>query len=267
MRFALALAFAFLLTGCDIEDFDNYQSDFHYRYDLQPGARFEIENANGSVEIEGWDRNAVDISGVKFASRRSSLDAIRIDIRNSPNSIDIRTVRMSSWGGGARYTIRVPRQTILDRVESSNGSILLRDIESSQTASLRTSNGPIRAENIHGAIDAHTSNGRIELSEISGAITMRTSNGSIDLRLRNEHTEPIRAETSNGSITLRLPADTGAHLRADTTHGGVSTEFDVGEHVRNHTLRNNFFDGTLGKGGPEIELTTRNGNISILKNI
>ena len=55
MRFALALAFAFLLAGCDIEDFDTYQSDFHYTYDLQPGARLEIENANGSVEIEGED--------------------------------------------------------------------------------------------------------------------------------------------------------------------------------------------------------------------
>jgi DUF4097 and DUF4098 domain-containing protein YvlB len=267
MRFALALAFAFLFTGCDIEDFDSYQSDFHYNYDLQPGARFEIENANGSVEIEGWDRNVVDISGVKFASRRSSLDAIRIEIHRTTASINIHTSRPAAWGGGARYTIRVPRRTILERVVSSNGSILVRDIESAETSDLRTSNGPIRAESIHGGIDAHTSNGRIELSDISGAITTRTSNGSIDLRVRGEYNQPIRAETSNGSITVRLPADTGAHLRADTSHGGISSDFDIGEHVRNRSGSNNFFDGKLGSGGPDIELSTRNGHISILKNI
>src|SRR5579863_5151655 len=99
MRLALALATVLLLAGCDIEDFDDYQADFHYHYDFQPGGRLEIDNPNGGVEIEGWDQKSVEISGVKFASRQSLLDALRIDIRNTPDSITIRTIQPSFHRG------------------------------------------------------------------------------------------------------------------------------------------------------------------------
>jgi hypothetical protein len=300
MRIVLALApvlaGALLLTGCDLEDFDSYQADFHYRYDLQPGGRLNVENANGSVEIEGWDRNEVEISGVKYASRQSLLDELRIEIHNSPDAITIRTVRPyhPQWSAGARYTIRVPRQTVVDRISTSNGPIRVRDIGSSdghlQTLNLRTSNGLIRAENVTGVIDAQTSNGWVDLDEINGGATVRTSNGlvtirlnhftdsplrvttsngAVDLTVRNQPQDSIRAETSNGSITLHLPADSGARLRADTSNSAISSDFDVLERFEDHDHGrwNNHVDGKLGSGGPEIELTTRNGHISILKNL
>src|ERR1035438_1858971 len=31
--------------------------DFHQTYALQPGGTFDLQNVNGAVEIEGWDRN------------------------------------------------------------------------------------------------------------------------------------------------------------------------------------------------------------------
>jgi Toastrack DUF4097 len=300
MRMVLALApvltGALLLTGCDLEDFDSYQADFHYHYDFKPGGRLTVENANGSVEIEGWDRNEVEITGVKYASRQSLLDETRIEIRDSPDAITIRTVRPyhPQWSSGARYTIRVPRQTVVDRINTSNGPIRVRDIGSSashlQTLNLRTSNGLIRAENVTGVIDAQTSNGWVDLDDINGGATVRTSNGlvtirlnhltdsplrvttsngAVDLTVRNQPQDAIRAETSNGSITLRLPADTGARLRADTSNSAISTDFDVLERFQDHDHGrwNNRVDGKLGDGGPEIELTTRNGHISILKNL
>ena len=165
LTLAPVMAGALLLAGCDLEDFDSYQADFHYHYDLQSGGRLNVENANGSVEIEGWDRNEVEISGVKYASRQSLLDELRIEIHNSPDAISIRTVRPyhPQWSAGARYTIRVPRTTVVDRISTSNGPIRVRDIGSAgahlQTLNLRTSNGLIRAENVTGVIDAQTSNG------------------------------------------------------------------------------------------------------------
>lgn len=308
MRLALAIATALLLSGCYIDDFD-YQADFHYHYDFQPGGRLEIDNPNGSVEIEGWDRSTVDISGVKFAPSEHLLDALHIDIRHSPDSISIRTIQPSFHRGGARYTVRVPRQTVLDRVSTANGPILVRNLDSGQRAEtmhLRTANGAIEAENIHATVDAQTSNGRIELTDIGGGATMRTwngrieatriggaceahtsngpvtisldhpgdspvkvttSNGSIDLTFREKPRDSIRVEASNGSITLRLPEDTGAHLRADTVHAPITTDFDVYEHLRGNPRSNNHLDGTLGSGGPEIQLSTWNGHISVLKTL
>jgi hypothetical protein len=225
MRLVAVLAAALLLAGCDPEDFDSYQADFHYHYALQPGGRLDIENANGSVEIEGWDRNDAEVSGVKYASSQRALDAIRIDVRNTSDSITIRTAVPSyhEWSEGARYTIRVPRQTLIDRVNTSNGPILVRNMGNAGTGSplqalnLRTSNGRIRAENIYGVIDAQTSNGWVDLDAIRGGASVRTSNGYVTVRLDQLADSPLRVTTSNG--------------------------------------------------GPEIELSTQNGHISVLKNL
>jgi hypothetical protein len=313
MRLAFALATVLLLTGCDdLWEYDDYQADFHYHYDFQPGGRIEVDNPNnGSVEIEGWDRNSVDVSGVKGASRESSLEALRIDIHNSPGSIVIRTMPPPLHRAWARYTIRVPRKTAVDRVSTINGHILVRNLEAVEqtetTAHLKTTNGSIEAENVHSAIEAQTVNGHIELRDIGGAVTMRgwngrleaeridgacearttngpitirldgpasapikvnTTNGSVDLTIRGKPENSIRADAVNGSITLRLPSDSSAHLRASTVHAPITTEFDLYEHFQGRSRGSNQVDGILGGGGgPEIQLSTWNGRISVLKTL
>lgn len=311
MRLALALAATLLLTGCDeVWEYDDYQADFHYHYDFQPGGRIEVDNPNnGEVEIEGWDRNWVDISGVKFASRESSLEALRIDIHHSADSIVIRTMPPPFHHAWARYTIRVPRKTTVERVTTVNGNILIRNVDAGTqtgTAHLKTVNGSIEAESVQGAIDAQTVNGRVELSDIGGAVTMHgwngrleasridgacearsangpitilmdrpatgpirvnTTNGTVDVTLRGKPGDSIRAEAVNGSITLRLPSDTSAHLRASTVHAPITSDFDVYEHFQGRTHGSNQVDGTLGNGGPDIQLSTWNGRISVLKTL
>src|ERR1700690_3738389 len=98
MRFAFALVAALLLSGCIIDDFDNsgrYQADFHYTCDLQPDGRVNAESFNGSIEITGWDQNKVEITGTKFASTEQLRDAIKIEVQDTPGSVDIRAVKPS----------------------------------------------------------------------------------------------------------------------------------------------------------------------------
>ena len=50
--------------------------DFDQSYPLQPGGSFELQNVNGTVEVEGWDRDAIEVHAVKTAKvRESDLDA------------------------------------------------------------------------------------------------------------------------------------------------------------------------------------------------
>jgi DUF4097 and DUF4098 domain-containing protein YvlB len=287
MRLTLATAplilLSVLLSGCVDLDFgpsDRYQADFHYTYELQPGGHINLENMNGSVEISGWTDNKVEITGVKFASTREGLDEVRIDIHHTPNSLDIRTSRPSSHYGsmGARYAMKVPKTAVLDRITTSNARLRVQDLDTS--VSLKTSNGPIRVENLGGAVDAQTSNGSVELHTIAGDARIRTSNGpvraegitgectahtsnsSITIEMDHAPRSAIRAESSNGSITLRLPGNTAARLEADTSNGSVRTDFDMTGSVRESR---NHINGKIGEGGPLIELTTRNGNIGVLK--
>lgn len=293
-----------LLAGCDVADWahsSRYKEDFHYSYTLKPGARLYVENFNGSIEITGWNQDKAEITGTKYASSRDLLDALRVDIVAAEDSLRIRTVRPSERRGnmGARYVIRLPRRVTLERIESSNGALRVENIEGE--ARLRTSNGSLRLAGLSGDVEAHTSNGGVELDDVEGRIFVRTSNGSIRgtalrgtldaatsngtirasvTRLSGRHrlravtsngsielelpevASDVEAQTSNGAITLRLPASISADVRAATSNSTITTEFDL--RVRGPMSKTRL-EGTIGSGGPVLNLKTSNGAIRLLK--
>ena len=297
------------LTGCNLEDLGDwgaggagrFTQDFHYAYPLKPGGRFSIENTNGAIEITGWNENSVEISGTKYASTPELRDAIKIDIQAAPDSIQVRTIRPSGRGNiGARYSIKVPRQTQLDRINSTNAGIRVIDVEG--PARLRTTNGSVRTDRLRGALEAQTSNGTVDISDQDGSAVLHTTNGRIHavnlkgsvaadttnggISIHIAHTEadrPIRlgttngaielelnqtsrnevvCNTTNGSITLHLPATVNARLSASTTHSSIRSEFE-GQATGSSSRKR--LETTLGSGGPSIELSTVNGGIRILK--
>ena len=308
-RFAISLLLTFplvLLTGCDIENFGsvNHQTeDFQRTLQMKPGGRLSVENFNGSIEIRGGEGDVVEITGAKHAPTRELLDAIKIDIVSGADYVRIRTVRPTERRGnlGARFVIRVPRRTELDRIESSNGSIRVETIEGS--ARLKTSNGSVRVDRLKGAVEAQTSNASIELLELGGAAILRTSNGSIradgvrgafdattsNSRIEARVAEPeahkpiklvtsngsinltidslndneIRASTVNSSITLRLPPSVNAKVIARTSNGGIQSDYDFT--LKGGQVSKNHLEGTLGSGGPLIDLSTSNGSVRLMK--
>lgn len=292
----------FFLAACDDFDFGNfeqYKEDFHYTYPLAAGGRISLENLNGSVEISGWDKDSVEINGTKFAHSEQALKETKIDISSAPNVLQVRTLPpYGPRGAGARYSMRVPHRVQLDRIVSSNGGIRVEDIQG--MVSLRSSNGTIRIWRVNGQLEARTSNGSIEATDQTGntiahtsngsvridmskgALEADTSNGSITARLTqpdaqlpvrlessNGHIDltldavrEVRANTSNSAIVVHLPGGANARVRARTSNSSITTEFDVLTHGMSskHSL-----DGTLGTGGPLIDLTTSNAGIKILK--
>jgi DUF4097 and DUF4098 domain-containing protein YvlB len=267
-------------------DSSRYREDFHYSYPQTAGGRFVLENFNGSVEITGWDQNTVDISGTKYAESESLLNSMHIEASSSGNTVRVKTTRPDPHHGnmGAKCVIRVPRQTALEDVASSNGSLRVDDIDGH--AHLATSNGSIHLGRINGNVDAHSSNGSIEVKDVKGdvnfttsnggirarlhdapsghPIRLSTSNGDIDLQVDSLHQNDVIATTSNGPITVRMPANVGASLHASTnSNGSVRSDFDVLIHPGE--LSKHRMEGTIGGGGPKIDLTTSNGNISLLK--
>lgn len=292
------------LTGCDEIDIgpsDRFQEDFHYSFALAPGGRLSVEGMNGTVDISVWEKDTVEINGSKYASNRDYLRDIRVDAQASGNSVNVRATRPSGWHGnmGARFNIRVPKRVDLERISTSNGSIRVDNVEG--MARLRTSNGTIHVSGTKGEADITTSNGRIEMNH-TGNARLRTSNGGINVELsggwleagtsngtivaritKPDSNQPVRLESSNGrieltldsardvrasssnsSIEVRLPSSANARLRARTSNSSITTDFEVrvasGALQSKHSL-----DGTIGSGGPLIDLSTSNGHIKVVK--
>lgn len=306
MRVIFLPLLAVFLAGCDEIDLgnvggsDRYREDFHFSYPLTTGGSVRLDSFNGSVEISGWDKNTVDIDGTKYANTEYRLKEMKIDIVPSASSITIRTIPPIDHRGnaGARYTIHVPKKTMLAGIVSSNGAIRVEGIEGD--AHLRTSNGSVHATRLVGPLEVQTSNGTVDVSEITGDTTLHTSNGairadvrkgrfgantsngSITVRLMEPDSNPVRLESSNGhieltmdavrevrastsnsSITVRLPASAGATVNAHTSNSSIACDFDVSVH--GGQLSKHRLEGTIGNGGPLLDLGTSNGSIKLLR--
>jgi hypothetical protein len=298
----VAGACAILLAGCELEELASpatVKEDFSYSYPLKAGGRLSVESLNGSIRITGWERQEVEIRGTRQASSKELLEAMRIDIVPTAEAVRIRVVRPSGRRGsmGASFTIRAPRQIVVERAETSNGGVEVEDIEGE--IRLASSNGGIRAVRIRGDVEASTSNGPVELAECSGAavlrtsngriqavgvrapfeattsnariearlaeaagsgpVKLRTSNGSVRLTLDQAPRTDVVVTTSNGSILVRAPATLAARVKASTSNGSVSTSFEVEGGERGRTR----LEGMIGGGGPTLELETSNGSIEI----
>lgn len=306
MRQKLLLAFSaaalLALTACDVEDlnFQRYPRDFHYSYPLKAGGSLSLESFNGSVEISGWDQETVEIDGTKYGPTPEAADGLKIDIQSSPNQIFIRAVRPSDRPNneGARFSLKIPRTAILDRVTTTNGSI--RTMDGKGPAHLRTTNGAIRVQDLAGSVDATASNGPVELAGVNGDAVVHTSNGhiqadglagSLEAGTSNASItaaiglsgRPVRLETSNGHvdltlppqfggdvhvtsnnapITLRSPGEPNARLMAHTSNSEITSDFEI---RTQGSFGKNELEGTLGSGGGLIDLGTSNGRIRLLR--
>src|SRR5258708_31543810 len=126
-----------------------FTEEFHKVYPLSAQGRIEIENINGPVHITGWDRNEVKVDAVKSAWSKERLDEAQIDVRAEQNNLSIRTEypdhdRTFNFGGNfgnnssnddehnnpasVEYTITVPRQAQLDKINLVNGRLDVQEV-------------------------------------------------------------------------------------------------------------------------------------------
>jgi DUF4097 and DUF4098 domain-containing protein YvlB len=242
-----------------------FTEDFHYQYDLRPGGRFSLEGLNGPVEILGWDQAKVEINGTKYATSQDALKDLKIEVTNTPDSVSVRAVRPSTiprrGGTGAKFRVHVPRQTVIERIISSNGPLRVEGVTSG--GRFKTSNGPVRLRGVSGDVHVDTSNGPLELAEFRGGAELNTSNGPVSIAFAEGGLQrPVRVHTSNGPVTLRTAGLAGAELRASTSNGPVSSEFPLTKvhHESRHRL-----EGLIGSGGPLIDIATSNGPVRITR--
>lgn len=223
--------------------------DFDQSYPLQPGGTFELQNVNGRVEVDGWDRDSVEVHAVKIAKEKEEdLQRVSIEVDAKPKAVLVTTHYPQNEGVevAVEYVIHVPHGA---RVEH-----------------LGTVNGTLRVAGVDAIEDLRTVNGNIEVYEGGGNVHAHTTNGNVHLELarlgatRDEKGEAT-AETTNGSLVLALPSDTQADVDAKCLNGNFSSELPL---ALDSSQRPREIHGRLGRGGAPIHLRTVNGAIRVL---
>ncbi|HYA63037.1 MAG TPA: hypothetical protein VED66_07520 [Candidatus Sulfotelmatobacter sp.] len=212
---------------------------------MRPDGSFELSNVNGTVRIEGWDKDEVEVRAVKTTpDQESLLDLVAIDIDAKPDALSISTRYPQEEGVevAVDYVIHVPRRAQLSHISNVNGT--LRVVSSDSIGEL------------------HTVNGNIEVYEGSGNVHAHTTNGNVYLELKRPGDERgASAETTNGSVLLAIPADLPADLEARCMNGNFSSELPM---VMKGAEQPRIVHGKLGRGGAPIHLGTVNGAIRVI---
>lgn len=220
--------------------------------------------------------DALTIRGVngEIVARRSSGDRIRVTAEKTsrdddPDTVDIEVIEDSE---GVLICAVYPNRRERRPNRCARGDDYRMDVNDNDVKvaflvevpdgvdlDAITVNGEVRATGLTGRVRAVTVNGQIEV-ESRGVVSATTVNGSIEARMGTEPNGRLRFNTVNGSIDLTLPAGTDADVDISTVNGRIETEFPL-------TIRGRWgprsASGEIGSGGPEIELSTVNGGITL----
>lgn len=273
--------------------------DVNERLDAARDGRVSISNTSGSIEVEGWSRNEVEVTGsmgdnVEELIFERSGDSVRIKVKIPDRG---RGYRDSS----ADLTIRVPKASSLD-VATISADIDVQGVEGEQD--LQAISGDIETEMFGEDTEVETVSGdvevqgdgkeaRLDMTSVSGDVSAEKVAGSVDAESVSGDVAVIDSnfrradlETVNGDITYRAALQRGGRLDIETVNGGVDVEFSGDVSARfdietfNGRIRNCFgpkaertskyapgweLSFTEGSGDGRVTIATLNGGVNLCK--
>lgn len=232
------------------------QTDFEWNGQLAPGQRIEVIGLNGSIHASPSPSGNVVVTAVKTAGRRGNPADVRVEMVTNSNGVTVCVVYPGGDGcrpGGGQNN------------SNDNDTRVDFDVQVPVGVNLqaRSVNGSIDAQGLQSDTEATTVNGSVTLST-AGSARATTVNGSINAAMgqavwRNGG----RFTTVNGQVTLRLPAAVNADVRVSTVSGGIQSDFPLQistDPGPKHA------EGVLGGGGQRLDITTVNGQVTLLRN-
>jgi hypothetical protein len=212
---------------------------------LPDGRPLVIEITIGTVRIEGWDRQEVEITVERRAPSTASFSRLPASIEEVPPGVVVRALQGDHTTDPAfrsDVTVRLPRTATIERINVVEGRIVIEDFNGTISASLRR--GPIDGKALSGTVRLETQIGDVTLTSTrlsaNGLLRLRTFNGDVKLSLAERPSDArVMALALNGQIRSEIP------LKMRDTWGP------------------RYGEATLGKGEPMISLDVVTGLIEI----
>lgn len=234
--------------------------------DAAADGQVDVVNIAGSVEVFGWSKNRVEVTG----TLGDKVEELILERNGDRVLVKVKVPRNSHGKIASELVIRIPEKSSLD-VSAVSADIDVEGVAGEQ--SLQTVSGNIEieagehdisAESVSGDIevdgegnDAETSagtvSGDITLSDLAGAVEAGSVSG--DVTIDGGSFDRASAESVNGDIRFQAELRKGGKLAVETVNGDVDIEFsnDVSAQFDIET-----FNGEINNCfGPEAERTSR----------
>lgn len=259
-----------------------------------------IEQPQGKLELQGWDKQEVRVVAHKHARDDKALDQLTVEFVMLDGKVRIRTgVRVDNTfrplpaadGAGIDLTVSAPRNVNL-QARTWAGDMDVSGFRSG--ADLRSRGGEVHAWNIEGEVHTEALRGKQRLSAIRGNVEADGTTGDVELDAIDG--EVLEARVVDGQIVarrirsplVRLFSSSGGVVLMGTTRPGARYEilarqgdvrlvlqrapFTVNARAPAGAVKNGFslthavgspttLQGEFMGGGPQLELTAAHGNV------
>ncbi len=218
---------------------------------------------NGSIHVKGYDGKEAIVEGRGEGSRHR---------RDRERTDGLHQIMI----GGSGLSVEESDNVIVVGTRSLNENVEL-NIQVPFATSLKLSDvngGEISVDHITGNVEVEVTNGKATATHISGSAVVHALNDRVLVTLdKVSGDQPMSFSSLNGDIDVTLPADIKARVKLKSDNGSVYSDFDIQVDASSHKPvvqgKRIQFDramyGMINGGGPEIQLTTFNGNIYVRK--
>ena len=207
--------------------------------DVSATPNITIEDPHSRIEIHGWDKNRVKVTG------EISAQAKGYTFEKQGNNVVFEVEYKGKMGWSERFKGKdtsklkfyVPVKSRMDvsnirgdinvtgieggtSVESVNGSISVEKLK--QRINLETINGSITTKNIDGKVNIETINGNVNDKGSAGQLSISTVQGNITSHSRYSSVE---IEVVNGNLDLQL--DKIDELDIESVNGNIEASIDL----------------------------------------
>jgi DUF4097 and DUF4098 domain-containing protein YvlB len=235
-----------------------------------------VKNINGSITVEGWAKNELEVTG------KITGDVEEVSVTGSPSRMRVEVrfpERHRNLSGSADLHIKLPAGAGL-RVDVVNADVTVAKLNGD--VDLQAVNGDmvvsgqpkqVSAKTVNGLIQITSGGARIEAETVGGRIVLEGAEGDVaaasvggDIEIRGGRLERARFTSVSGSVDVTAELAANATLEADghsgdvilTLPANVSAEFDVS--TFSGDIQNDFGPpATKNKYGPGRELTFATG--------
>jgi len=256
-----------------------------------------ISNIAGSVEVQGWSRNQVEVTGelgddveelifkrdgdeiqIKVKSmRRHSHDVdsdlvVKVPVRSSLEvhtvsaDIDITEVTGEQSIESVSGDIATEAQTSDIDINSVSGDLEIEGDNKSMRSRLSSVSGDIDTENLAGEIGAESVSGDLVVADgVFDRVMLGTVNGDIVFQARLLDDGRLDVETVNGDVNIEFAGDVSARFDIETFNGDIRNCFGpkavrVSEYAPGYELK-----FTEGGGSSRVTIETLNGDLSLCR--
>ena len=242
-----------------------------------------IDNHDGAITVTSWDRNEVQYEARITHKRQEGVDNTKIRVDASSSSLSLETdfddiPRDGMWGDRSApkvfYTLKMPASASIV-VDDHESTIDIRDLTGD--VEIDTHDGSMTLANLSGDLEIDTHDGSMELANLTGEVEIDAHDS--DLRATGL-TGPLEIDTHDGDIEVEfaslngsisidshdararitLAAGTGFNLATDM---GDDASISVEPSLSVSKVRGNDMRGTANGGGPEIRVSSHDGDLQI----